>query len=143
MHPRSLCISPFAPAALSLFLLLGLAACGPRESAPPPPDATAREADHAAVRLENGVQIVEIEAGRMGYVPGEIRLQADVPARLIFTRTVETDCASQVRIPAFDVPVTDLPMHQPVVIEFTPAESGAFTFVCGMDMQRGALLVQS
>ncbi len=96
-----------------------------------------------SVRMENGVQVVEIEAGRMGYQPREVALEAGVPARLVFTRTVESDCSSKVTIPAFDVPVTDLPLGEPVAVEFTPTESGAFEFVCGMDMQRGSLMIQS
>jgi hypothetical protein len=103
------------------------------------------EMDGEAVRarMENGVQVARIEAGRMGYAPKQVSLEAGVPARLVFTRTVESDCSSQVKIPAFDVPVTDLPLNEPVAVEFTPTESGAFTFVCGMDMQRGSIMVRS
>lgn len=97
----------------------------------------------ASARMEGGVQVVEIEAGRMGYAPKQIALEAGVPARLVFTRTVESDCSARVKIPAFGVPVTDLPMNEPVTVEFTPDASGEFTFVCGMDMQRGSLMVRS
>ena len=97
----------------------------------------------ASARMQGGVQVVEIEAGRMGYAPKQVALEAGVPARLVFTRTVESECSSQVKIPAFDVPVTDLPLDEPVAIEFTPTRSGEFEFVCGMDMQRGSLMIQS
>lgn len=99
--------------------------------------------DTASARLVDGVQVVEIEAGRMGYAPRAVSLEAGVPARLVFTRTVESECSSHVKIPAFDVPVTDLPMNEPVAVEFTPTEGGEFTFVCGMDMQRGSIMVRS
>jgi plastocyanin domain-containing protein len=39
--------------------------------------------------------------------------------------------------------VTDLPLNEPVAIEFTPDESGEFEFVCGMDMQRGSIMIRS
>jgi hypothetical protein len=97
----------------------------------------------ASARMVDGVQVVEIEAGRMGYAPKQVALEAGVPARLVFTRTVESECSSQVKIPAFDVPVTDLPLNEPVAVEFTPTESGTFEFVCGMDMQRGSLMIRS
>ena len=100
-------------------------------------------AEAVAAQMEGGVQVVEIEAGRMGYAPSAVRLEAGVPARLVFTRTVESDCSSRMQIPAFDVPITDLPLGEPVAIEFTPTESGEFTFVCGMDMQTGSIMVQS
>jgi plastocyanin domain-containing protein len=79
----------------------------------------------------------------MGYAPKQVALEAGVPARLVFTRTVESDCSARVKIPAFDVPVTDLPLNEPVAIEFTPDESGEFEFVCGMDMQRGSIMIRS
>lgn len=94
-------------------------------------------------RMVDGVQVAHIEAGRMGYQPRTIALEAGVPARLVFTRTADSECSSQVKIPAFGVPVTDLPIDEPVAVAFTPAESGTFEFVCGMDMQRGSLMIRS
>jgi len=35
-----------------------------------------------------------------------------------------------------------LPLNQPVVVSFTPTDRGSFTFVCGMNMMRGQLIVQ-
>ncbi len=138
-----------------LALSFALAACGDpddgaMQATPPTGDGTTMH-DHemadddgpAEPRMEDGVQVVEIEAGRMGYVPRTVAFEAGVPARIVFTRTVESDCSSQVTIPAFDVPTTDLPLDEPVAVEFTPTESGDFEFVCGMDMQRGSLLIQS
>lgn len=148
---------PTSLLAVLLMLALGFSACGDPE---PPSDmdgvtqATPPTAEHehmdgheageaATPRMEDGVQVAEIEAGRMGYAPGAVHLAAGVPARLVFTRTVDSACSSQIQIPAFDVPPTDLPMNEPVAISFTPSESGDFTFVCGMDMQRGSLLIKS
>lgn len=135
---------------LLLALAFPLAACGPDADrgamqGAPPTDTTAAESDTTAAepRIEDGVQVVEVEAGPMGYHPASVALVAAVPARLVFTRTVESDCSSQITVPAFGVPATDLPLNEPVAVEFTPTESGDFEFVCGMDMQRGALLIQS
>lgn len=132
---------------LVLALMLVFTACGEEASDTAAPEpATASEAPAATegmARLENGVQLVEIEAGPMGYAPGTVTLKAGIPARLVFTRTVESECSEQVKIPAFGIPVTDLPLNEPVTIEFTPDESGEFAFVCGMEMQHGALLVRT
>ncbi len=132
---------------LLLILPLALVACGGGGThdteAPEAPPAERASPDPVAARIEGGVQVVEIEAGPAGYEPSAVAFEAGIPARLVFTRTVESACASQVQIPAFDVPATDLPLGEPVAVEFTPTESGDFTFVCGMDMQRGSLLVQS
>lgn len=93
--------------------------------------------------MEDGVQVIDIEAGREGFQPGAVSLAAGIPARLVFTRTVDSECSSQVTVPDFGVAPTDLPMNEPVVIEFTPTQDGDFSFVCGMEMQRGTLVVQS
>lgn len=135
--------------ALLLALPLLLAACGPESTdaddgaiqGAPPTDTTAAET--AEPRMEDGVQVIEVEAGPTGYRPASVALDAGVPARLVFTRTAESDCSSQITVPDFGVPATDLPLNEPVAVEFTPTESGNFAFVCGMDMQRGTLLVQS
>jgi hypothetical protein len=140
---------------LALLITLPLAACGDADDGtmqgtPPTGDDTAMH-DHemadadapAEPEMVDGVQVIEIEAGRMGYVPRTVAFEAGVPARIVFTRTVESECSEQVTIPAFDVPTTDLPLDQPVAVEFTPTESGEFEFVCGMDMQRGSLMIQS
>ena len=101
------------------------------------------DGEAAAPEMVDGVQVVEVEAGRMGYQPRQIALEAGVPARLVFTRTVEDECSSQITLPAYDVPTTDLPLGEPVAIEFTPTETGEVQFVCGMDMQRGTIAVVS
>lgn len=93
--------------------------------------------------IENGVQVIEIEAGEAGFAPVSISLQIDIPARLVFTRTTEQTCATEVSIPGFDIDPVELPLEEAVAVEFTPTETGDFRFACGMDMQEGTLLVQS
>jgi plastocyanin domain-containing protein len=92
--------------------------------------------------MVDGVQVFEIEAGMTGFAPKKLALEAGVPARLIFTRTVESACSEQVQIPTLGIEKTDLPLKEPVAIDFTPEKGGSFTFVCGMDMQTGTLLVE-
>ncbi len=134
-----------------LFFSLVLAACGGDEpmdkmegvTQATPPTGEQAEETVAEPRMEDGVQVVEIEAGPMGYRPGSVALEAGVPARLVFTRTVDSACSSKVTIPAFGVAETELPMNEPVAVEFTPTEGGDYEFVCGMDMQRGSIMVHS
>lgn len=132
--------------------LFAFAACGSdspdslssatqQNHAPAPADAEPTEP--LEPRMEDGVQVVDIEAGELGFAPVSVSLQTDVPARLVFTRTTEQTCATEVKIPTFDIGPIDLPLGEPVVVEFTPTETGEFRFACGMDMQEGALLVHS
>jgi membrane fusion protein, copper/silver efflux system len=97
----------------------------------------------AVAAMEKGVQTVRITVGLSGYQPARIQLQSGIPARLIFHRTVDDECAEQVQIPAFGITATNLPLNEDYAIEFTPTESGDFTFVCGMDMLQGTLVVRS
>ena len=129
--------------ALLLVLPLALTACGGDGANEMHDHEMTQDAGPAEPRLEAGVQTLDIEAGQTGYRPRTIALEAGVPVRLVFTRTVDSECSAQVKIPAFDVPVTDLPLNEPIAVEFTPTEGGDFEFVCGMDMQRGSLLIPS
>lgn len=130
---------------------LALAACagdqgdgGPVQQAIDPIPASGAAPDGPAEpRMEDGVQVVEIVAGDMGFQPRQITFRAGVPARLVVTRRVEDDCSSRLTVPAYDVDTGLLPLGEPVTVEFTPAEAGEIEFVCGMDMQRGTIAVVS
>jgi plastocyanin domain-containing protein len=76
-----------------------------------------------------------------GYSPGTINLRRNVPARITFIRTSEVTCGGEVVFPALGIRRV-LPLGEPVVIRFTPRKSGRLTFVCGMDMWRGSVVVQ-
>ncbi|MAQ95787.1 MAG: hypothetical protein CMM84_19955 [Rhodothermaceae bacterium] len=132
---------------------LALAACGgdpsPADSAPaestPHTEAheTAASSGPVTPDMVDGVQVVAIEAGSMGFQPRQIQLQAGVPARFVITRTVDDACSSEITIPDYDVAATPLPLGEAVAVEFTPSEAGEVDFVCGMDMQRGTIAVVS
>ncbi len=132
-------------AALAAPLLL--AACS---SDTPEPPLAATEAPAAYVpsppieaQVEDGVQVARVEAGEMGFQPREITFRAGLPARLIFTRTVEDDCSSQITLPAYGIEATDLPLNEPVAIDFDPDDATEVEFVCGMGMQHGTITVVS
>ncbi len=132
---------------LPLAALLILAACTPDATPAPSPETAAVAADSTAApaeaRLEEGVQVIHVEAGANGFVPARIALRAGVPARLIMTRTAEKTCATEIQVPAYGVAKTRLPLNEPVAIEFTPTAAGEVEFVCGMNMQRGTIVVAS
>lgn len=105
-------------------------------------DAPTTSGTVAEPRMEGGVQVVDVTVGA-DFDPDAIRLEAGVPARLVFTRTTDQTCVTEIKVPAFDVGPVDLPLGEPVAVEFTPDEAGDFTFTCGMDMVSGSLVVQS
>jgi membrane fusion protein, heavy metal efflux system len=91
-------------------------------------------------RAETG-PTARITVGEQGYDPSRITLRAGVPARLIFVRTTDKTCGTAITIPSLGIR-RELPLNQPVEIEFTPKKSGNVEFVCGMNMLRGTLVVQ-
>jgi plastocyanin domain-containing protein len=116
--------------------LLALAACGG--------DPVEVPANPTPARLEGGVQVVEIAVDTTGFTPRAVELRAGVPARLVFTRTTDGTCATEVASPALGIPTTDLPLDRPTAVAFTPDEAGTFAFACGMDeMVEGAVVVRS
>ncbi|MBS1791061.1 MAG: efflux RND transporter periplasmic adaptor subunit [Acidobacteria bacterium] len=96
------------------------------------------EAPHAG---DPKIQTVSIVLSEKGYDPPSIQLRRDVPARLIFTRTAEATCGTEVELPELGIR-RQLPLNQPVAIDFTPQKSGEITFACGMNMLKGKLIVR-
>lgn len=128
---------------LSVFLIAGCGDNDDADQAVSPAPSTAESPAEISATMIDGVQVVEIEAGALGFSPESVQLQAGVPARLVFQRTTEASCADHVSVPAFGVEKMPLPMNEEVAVEFTPDEAGEFTFVCGMDMQSGTLVVSA
>ncbi|MCC6774994.1 MAG: efflux RND transporter periplasmic adaptor subunit [Gemmatimonadaceae bacterium] len=74
------------------------------------------------------------------FQPSRLTLRAGIPARLTFTRTSETTCATSVVFASLNI-TRDLPLNQAVTVEFTPDKTGEIAFACGMNMLRGTLVV--
>ena len=76
-----------------------------------------------------------------GYQPGSLKLRRGVPARVTFIRKIEETCGKAIAIPEYNIR-RELPLNEPVVVEFTPNKAGELKFTCGMGMLRGTLIVQ-
>lgn len=74
------------------------------------------------------------------FEPAKVSLRAGTPARITFVRTADKTCATEVVFPSLNIKRA-LPLNQPVEIEFTPAKSGEIAFTCGVNMFRGAVIV--
>ena len=73
--------------------------------------------------------------------PQRLTLRAGVPARVTFIRASEKTCATAVVFPSLNIR-RELPLNQPVAIEFTPDTPGEIAFACGVNMLRGTVVVQ-
>jgi plastocyanin domain-containing protein len=83
---------------------------------------------------------VTIEVGEGGYHPETVRVPAGKPVTLVFKRTTDHTCGTEVVFPSLHLH-RDLPLNRPVEITITPA-SGRVAFTCGMGMYQGAIVAR-
>lgn len=75
-----------------------------------------------------------------GFHPEKITAKAGQSVTLVFRRVTDATCAKQVVFKDLGIR-KELPLNQDVEVQLT-AKTPALTFVCGMDMLRGSLVVQ-
>ena len=95
----------------------------------------------SGTKPNNRIQSVTITLNDKGYQPASFKLRRGVPARVTFIRQVEVTCATEVVLPDYGIK-RELPLGEPVVVEFTPNKKGEFSFACGMNMVSGKLIVR-
>ena len=119
---------------LVVLALAALAGCQkPRASSPPP-------AAQAPVS-SSGVQEIQLAVTDAGFVPAEVAVAKDRPIRLTVTRKTDQTCAREIIFKEIDVK-KDLPLDQAVTIDLPARPEGTLHYACGMDMIKGALVVQ-
>jgi len=94
----------------------------------------------AASLTQGGVQEIKVTV-KGGYSPDVIVVKQGVPVKLDFYRDETASCSEQVVFGDFGI-ARDLPAFKTTSIEFTPDKAGEFSFVCGMNMLRGKLIVE-
>ncbi|MBK6517994.1 MAG: cupredoxin domain-containing protein [Polyangiaceae bacterium] len=99
------------------------------------------DASQKAPPIPPGATEVKISVDDKGYTPSEARAPAGEPVRLVFTRTTDEGCGQQLVFPDQKIR-KDLPLKEPVTVDITMPASGKVTFSCGMDMYRGAIVVE-
>jgi plastocyanin domain-containing protein len=87
------------------------------------------------------VQRVTVALTEKGYEPTSLKLRRGVPAQVTFIRKVSATCGTQIVVAEYDIK-RDLPLNEPVLVEFTPKKIGTYAFTCGMGMLRGSLIVR-
>lgn len=96
--------------------------------------------DTAGTTGADGIRRIPIDAGNDGYSPDKIVATPNEKLVLVFTRTTEARCLSQVHVA--DGPMIELPVGKPVEVAITAPDKGAtIKFQCGMDMQSGLIAV--
>jgi plastocyanin domain-containing protein len=124
---------------MSIVLALALVACKKDAKAPPGPTPVTAPVTAGSVGAD-GVRRVSIEAGTKGYQPDRIGGKPGEKLLLVFTRTVDASCISQLKTP--DGKLVDLPKGTPVEVAVTVPQSGEVGFACGMDMFKGTIVAE-
>ena len=116
-----------------LVLLFALAACEKKQTAP-----VVGSVVEPFVSAGGDVQVV---ADDKGFSPSSIRVPKGKATRLVFKRTTDKTCATEVVFPELSIKMP-LPMNEPVTIELPVGEARTLGFQCGMGMYKSAVVVQ-
>lgn len=126
---------------IALFLLLG--ACknssSGAEQAKAAPSQPAVVPTKAAPPLADGSIAITVDGE--GYHPATVNALAGKKAKLVFTRTTDKSCGTEVVFPSLNIK-KDLPLNQPTTVEIDMPASGQIAFACGMDMMKGSIVAQ-
>ncbi|HET7219329.1 MAG TPA: efflux RND transporter periplasmic adaptor subunit [Vicinamibacterales bacterium] len=110
-------------------------------SAPAAEHRTPQPAADGRSRDATSPQTAQVLVTEQGFEPATIVVKAGAPVRITFLRTTDNTCATEIAIPSLAIK-RPLPLKQPVEVALTPAKSGEIAFICGMNMLKGAIVVQ-
>ncbi|MDB4993623.1 MAG: hypothetical protein JWM74_1055 [Myxococcaceae bacterium] len=81
-----------------------------------------------------------ITANDKGFTPSSVTLKKGEKAELVFTRTTDATCATEVVFPEINLR-KDLPLNKPVAIAVPTDTARKLTFQCGMGMFKSAVVI--
>ncbi|HVF67815.1 MAG TPA: cupredoxin domain-containing protein [Pyrinomonadaceae bacterium] len=87
-----------------------------------------------------GMQRIKVTV-KGGYSPDVIVLKKGVPAELEFYRDEASSCSEEVVFPDFGIN-RRLRAFETTLVRLKPERAGEFTYMCGMGMMRGKLVVE-
>jgi plastocyanin domain-containing protein len=121
-------------------LTLALVACSKKTDGKQAPAPTPPAAVTAGNVGSDGLRHIAVEANKEGYKPDKIAGKPGEQIVLVFTRTADSECISQLKAP--DGKMVDLPLNKPVDVAVTVPKTGEVGFACGMDMFHGVVVAQ-
>ena len=111
---------------ITALALASLVACGKKEDAAP--------------AVSSGSVAVTVDAD--GFKPSAVAFAKGSPAKLVFTRTTDETCATEVVFPELGVK-KELPKNQPVTVDIPTDKPQKLTFECGMGMYKSSVVIGS
>lgn len=92
----------------------------------------------AALTAQSGPIPITVDAD--GFKPSKLKLKKGAPATMVFTRTTDDTCATEVVFPQLDIK-KELPKGQAVSITIPTDKEQTLTFQCGMGMYKSSVVV--
>lgn len=83
---------------------------------------------------------VAVTADSDGFKPNSVTFKKGAPASLVFTRTTDETCATEVVFPDLGIE-KKLPKNEPVTIAIPTDKEQTLTFQCGMGMYKSSVVV--
>jgi len=123
---------------LSIVVAFALVACKKDGAVEPPAGPTPVTVGSVGA---DGVRRVAVDAGKDGYRPERIGGKPGEKLVLVFTRSYDSACISQLKTP--DGALIDLPKGTPVEVPVAVPATGEVGFACGMDMFHGAVVASA
>lgn len=98
-----------------------------------------KKADGAApAAVSTGPVAITVDGD--GFKPSSVTFKKGTPGTLIFTRTVDDTCATEVVFPQLSIK-KELPKNTPVTITVPTDKEQKLTFQCGMGMYKSSVVV--
>jgi plastocyanin domain-containing protein len=88
----------------------------------------------------SGSGAVEVKVDESGFKPSSVTFKKGLPASLVFLRTTDDTCATEVVFPELNLK-KDLPKGKPITIDVPTDKEQKLTFQCGMGMYKSAVVV--
>ncbi|MET0593671.1 MAG: cupredoxin domain-containing protein [Polyangiaceae bacterium] len=88
-----------------------------------------------------GVQQTKVIVDDKGFTPSRVEVQKGKPAQLVFVRTTDDTCATEVVFPDLKLE-KKLPLRTAVDVDVPTTDARTLTFQCGMAMYKSAVVIQ-
>ncbi len=83
---------------------------------------------------------VPVTAGSDGFKPSSVTFPQGSAGKLVFTRTTDDTCATEVVFPELNIK-KELPKGQPVTVDVPTDKAQTLTFQCGMGMYKSSVVI--
>lgn len=85
---------------------------------------------------------VPVTAGEDGFKPSSVTFAKGSAGKLVFTRTTDETCATEVVFPELSIK-KELPKGKPVTVDVPTDKPQKLTFQCGMGMYKSSVVISA